>query len=157
MKPIGKTRAAVLAVLALAGADRLALWRLCRDNVEVLTLRGDLVHLGRANRVGVRVCDQARWQYFDAPVAASGDSTNLFRPHRANLSWLHQDRLRRGSGPTWICLLAPRNGARPGREQDVPAPAGWGQMKLVLARWSRFDFVGWSQEHLVETASGEGV
>src|SRR6266540_2639357 len=91
------------------------------------------------------VAGQAGW--------AEADSTNLFRPHRANLSWLHQDRLRRGSGPTWICLLAPRNGARPGREQDVPAPEGWGQMKLVLARWSRFDFVGWSQEHLVETGN----
>jgi len=29
------------------------------------------------------------------------DFTNLSRPHGANISWLHRDRLRRGSGPTW--------------------------------------------------------
>jgi hypothetical protein len=40
----------------------------------------------------------------------------------------------------------------PGKLQDVLVPAGWGQKKLELAGRGHFDFVGWDQESLVESA-----
>jgi hypothetical protein len=47
--------------------------------------------------------------------------------------------------------LAARKGTLPGKLQDVLGPARWGQKKLGLARWSRFDLVRWSQGLPVES------
>jgi len=37
----------------------------------------------------------------------------------------------------------------------VLAPAGWGQKKLLLARWGQTDFSGWGRNRLLETLLGD--
>jgi hypothetical protein len=39
--------------------------------------------------------------------------------------------------------------------QEVLAPAGWGQRKLALARWSQTDLVAWNRNNLVEALAGQ--
>jgi hypothetical protein len=46
---------------------------------------------------------------------------------------------------------APRRGVRPGKRQEVLAPAGRGQKKLLLARWGQNDFAGWGQDMFPKT------
>jgi len=85
------------------------------------------------------------------PAGVSADSANLFRPHCSKFFRPHQDRLRRSSGPIWISPWQRRKRLLPGKLQEAPAPAVWGQVKLELTWWAQFDLVGWGQEHLVET------
>src|SRR6266536_3074343 len=68
-----------------------------------------------------------------------------------------QDRLRTRSGPNPQRPLAARKGALPGKLQEVPAPAGWGQEKLELMWWGQFDFIEWSQEDLMKTPTTAGA
>ena len=48
--------------------------------------------------------------------------------------------------------MAPRRSVLLGNLEEVLAPLGRGQKKLVVARWSQPDFVAWGQNHLVETS-----
>jgi hypothetical protein len=75
---------------------------------------------------------------------------HLSRPHRSKFSRPHEDRLGEVlSHPDRSLALG--KGARPGREQDVPAPAGWGRSEIGPDPVGLLRLRQVEPEHFVET------